>query len=65
MEEIQKERRYVAITHEQHPLTGSGIPVVLELTGETTLEEIIAWYRSVHPKAATINDLGIIEVDQD
>ena len=36
---------YVAITSEQHPHTGEAMPILKKVTRDTTVGELIDWYK--------------------
>ena len=55
---------YIATSTEQHPLTGELIPVFKTVTKDTTIGEIIEWYRTLRHGKGKIYDLRISEPDQ-
>lgn len=52
---------YVAVTSEQHPLTGEAMPVLKKVTRETTVGELIDWYKQQQHGSGILYDLRITE----
>ena len=52
---------YVAITHDQHPLTGEAMPVIMRVYYHTTVSELIEWYKTLHHSTGVPYDLRITE----
>ena len=53
-------KTYIAITHEQHPLTGEAMPLVRRINRDTTIGELIDWCKGMsHCKV--LYDLRITE----
>jgi len=53
-------KNILAITHYQHPLTGSSEPITLEVTEQTTVKEILCWYKEIHSDNDEVCDLRLI-----
>ena len=54
---------YLAVHHDQHPLTGDSIPVALNINEDTTVGELVRWYRKYRGESAQVFDLRIVQTD--
>jgi hypothetical protein len=61
MEKHTNEACYVAITYEQHPLTGDAVPTVKRITRDTTVGDLADWYKEVFPQSPSMWDIRITE----
>ena len=55
------DKTYIAVSNEQHPLTGEGIPVMKKIFSSTTIGEVLDWYKTLQHGKGKVYDLRICE----
>lgn len=52
---------YVAVTHEQNPLTGGAMPITKIIDRNVTVGELVDWYYQYNKKEFPLCDLQITQ----